>query len=82
MSPSRLADGVRKGFHVFYLKVGLDIEAELEMVRLSGRPSDRKPRFAWTPTAPGTSTKLCGTWRVWMRYQIDFIEQPVVQDPW
>jgi hypothetical protein len=36
-TPSEVArqcrDGLAKGYHVFYLKVGLDIEAELEMVR-------------------------------------------------
>src|SRR5881628_725218 len=30
---SQCRDGLSKGFHVFYLKVGIDIDAELKMVR-------------------------------------------------
>ena len=46
---------MEKGFHVFYLKVGLDIEAELEMVQALRQTIGRKAaRSAWMPTGRGT----------------------------
>jgi glucarate dehydratase len=73
--------GLLQGFHVFYMKVGIDIEAEVEMVR-------------WVREAVGPRCKLRldanGAWKVnealrnlarLDAYRIDFIEQPVSQDP-
>ena len=74
-------EGVSKGFRVFYLKVGLDIKAELEMVRTLRETigPDAKIRLdangAWKVNqAIRNLTRLD-------EYKIDFIEQPVVQDP-
>jgi len=78
---SQARDGVEKGFQVFYLKVGLNIEAELQMVR-----SLRET------IGPAAKIRLDanGAWKVnealrnlerLDEYKIDFIEQPVVQDP-
>jgi len=44
-------EGMERGFQVFYLKVGLDIEAELEMVRT--RPLAPRSRSVWTPMGLG-----------------------------
>ena len=74
-------EGMEKGFRVFYLKVGLDIEAELDMVR-----SVRET------IGPEAKIRLDanGAWKVGEAlrnlarldaYRIDFIEQPVSQDP-
>jgi glucarate dehydratase len=74
-------EGVRMGFHVFYLKVGLDIEAEIEMVRALRQT-----------VGPAAKIRLDanGAWHVneavrnlarLDEFRIDFIEQPVVQDP-
>jgi glucarate dehydratase len=73
--------GLAGGFHVFYLKVGIDIEAEVDMVR-------------WVREAVGPRCKIRldanGAWRVHEavrhlarldEYRIDFIEQPVGPDP-
>src|SRR5262249_6513492 len=72
--------GLSLGFHVFYLKVGIDIEAEVEVVR-------------WVREAVGPRCKIRldanGAWRVneavrnltrLDAYRVDFIEQPVCQD--
>jgi L-alanine-DL-glutamate epimerase-like enolase superfamily enzyme len=78
---SQAREGVEKGFQVFYLKVGLNIEAELEMVRALR-----------STIGPAAKIRLDanGAWRVnealrnlakLDKYDIDFIEQPVTQDP-
>ena len=54
-------DGLSKGFHVFYMKVGVNIEAELEMVR--------------------TVREALRNLALFDGCRIDFIEQPVSQDP-
>jgi glucarate dehydratase len=73
--------GLTQGFHVFYLKVGIDIEAEVDMVR-------------WVRETVGPRGKIrldanC-TWKVneairnlarLDAHHIDFIEQPVITDP-
>ena len=74
-------DGLAKGFHVFYLKVGIDIDAELEMVRTVRQTVGPKAKIRLDAN---------GAWRVnealrnlgrLDAYGIDFIEQPVSQDP-
>jgi L-alanine-DL-glutamate epimerase-like enolase superfamily enzyme len=73
--------GLDQGFHVFYLKVGIDIDAEVDMVR-------------WVRETVGPRAKIRldanGTWNVneavrnlarLDAYRIDFIEQPVTTDP-
>ena len=74
-------DGVAKGFTVFYLKVGINIATEIEMVRVLRETigPDRKIRLdangAWTVNEALRNLRLLD------QYHIDFIEQPVSQDP-
>ena len=74
-------DGVQRGYRVFYLKVGLDIDGEYEMVRVVRQAigSDRRLRLdangAWTVNQALRNLDLLDEFR------IDFIEQPVSQDP-
>ena len=74
-------DGLSKGFRVFYLKVGIDIERELEMVRAlreTGGPNIKirvDANGAWT-----VNEAVRNIWRL-DEYGIDFVEQPVLQDP-
>ncbi len=78
---SQCRDGLAKGFHVFYLKVGLDIEAEREMVRVlretvgPGAKIRLDANCAWKVNEAVRNLTLLD------EYQIDFIEQPVLQDP-
>src|SRR5262249_47377706 len=73
--------GLKQGFHVFYLKVGLDIEAETEMVQALRKR-----------IGPHNKIRLDanGAWKVNEAIRnltrpapcrIDFIEQPVLPDP-
>jgi L-alanine-DL-glutamate epimerase-like enolase superfamily enzyme len=72
---------MNRGFHVFYLKVGLDIEAELDMVRYVRETVGDRAKIrldangAWKVNeAVRNLARLDG-------YHIDFIEQPVAPDP-
>ncbi|HEY7156884.1 MAG TPA: mandelate racemase/muconate lactonizing enzyme family protein [Gemmataceae bacterium] len=74
-------EGVNRGFHVFYLKVGLDIEAELDMVRYVRETVGDRAKIrldangAWKVNeAVRNLARLDG-------YHVDFIEQPVAPDP-
>lgn len=74
-------EGSAKGFEVFYLKVGLDIEAELGMVRTVRKSVGPKAKIRLDAN---------GAWKVYEalrnlvrlnEYGIDLVEQPVSQDP-
>src|SRR5262245_4944949 len=73
--------GLTAGFHVFYLKVGIDIEAELEMVKCIRETIGDRCKIRLDAN---------GAWNVNLAvrnrarldaYGIDFIEQPVSPDP-
>ena len=74
-------DGISKGFHVFYLKVGINIETELEMVRTIRETIGQRAKIrldangAWKVTEALRNLERLGA------YNIDFIEQPVMPDP-
>ncbi len=74
-------EGVGKGFHVFYLKVGLDIEAELEMVRALRQTIGPKAKIRLDANGAWNVKEALRNLARLDAYQIDFIEQPVVQDP-
>ena len=84
-SPDHVADqagdGVRKGFHVFYLKVGLDIEAELEMVRALRETIGPTGKIRLDANGAWSVNEALRNLARLDAFQIDFIEQPVVQDP-
>jgi L-Ala-D/L-Glu epimerase len=75
------SDGIDKGYSVFYLKVGISVKEELEMVQAlrAAIGPDAKIRLdangAWTVNE---SLRLIEKFD---RYDIDFVEQPVAQDP-
>lgn len=75
-------DGVRRGYTCFYLKVGIDPQAETEMLDSlrSAIGPDRKIRVdaneAWTVAE---AARILLRWNE--RFQIDFAEAPVPIDP-
>lgn len=73
--------GVEKGFRVFYLKVGLDIEAELEMVRTLRETIGPKAKIRLDANAAWNVNEALRNLARLDEYNIDFIEQPVVQEP-
>lgn len=74
-------DGVSKGFRVFYLKVGLNIDAELEMVRALRETIGPKAKIRLDANGAWSVNEALRNLARLDAYQIDFIEQPVVQDP-
>ncbi|MDX2225919.1 MAG: mandelate racemase/muconate lactonizing enzyme family protein [Verrucomicrobiae bacterium] len=74
-------EAVARGFRVLYLKVGIGIEAELEMVaaiREAGGPGVKirvDANGAWTVAEAIRNITALD------RYSLDFVEQPVSQDP-
>ena len=78
---SQCLDGVARGFTVFYLKVGVDIEAELEMVRTVRETIGPNRKIRLDANAAWTVNEALRNLALLDRFRIDFIEQPVSQDP-
>ena len=74
-------EGVDKGFEVFYLKVGLDIDAEVEMVRSLRQTVGPKAKLRLDANGAWKVNEALRNLERLDEYNIDFIEQPVVQDP-
>jgi L-alanine-DL-glutamate epimerase-like enolase superfamily enzyme len=74
-------DGVKKGFHVFYLKVGLDIEAELQMVQTLREAIGPQAKIRLDANGAWNVNQALRNLARLDEFNIDFIEQPVVQDP-
>src|SRR5215510_13252955 len=74
-------EGLARGFHVFYLKVGIDIEAELEMVRAVRETVGPKAKIRLDANAAWKVNQAVRNLGRLDDYRIDFIEQPVSQDP-
>lgn len=74
-------DGIERGYRVFYIKVGLDINREAELVRLIREciGPERKLRIdaneAWSVAEAVRNLDLLDRWN------IDFAEQPVPSEP-
>jgi L-alanine-DL-glutamate epimerase-like enolase superfamily enzyme len=73
--------GVEKGFHVFYLKVGIDIDAELQMVRTLRETIGPKAKIRLDANGAWKVNEALRNLARLDEFGIDFIEQPVVQDP-
>jgi len=74
-------DGVNMGFHVFYLKVGLDIAAEIEMVRALRKTVGPAAKIRLDANGAWSVNEAVRNLARLDEFCIDFIEQPVVQDP-
>jgi L-alanine-DL-glutamate epimerase-like enolase superfamily enzyme len=73
--------GVSMGFQVFYLKVGLNIEAELGMVRTLRETVGPRAKIRLDANGAWKVNQALRNLARLDDYNIDFIEQPVVQDP-
>ena len=74
-------DGLAKGFHVFYFKVGLDIEQELEIARTIREVVGPKAKIRIDANGAWMVNEAIRNLARLDAYQIDFIEQPVPPDP-
>jgi len=78
---SQAREGVEKGFRVFYLKVGLNIEAELEMVRALRATIGPAAKIRLDANGAWQVNEALRNLAALDEYKIDFIEQPVIQNP-
>jgi L-alanine-DL-glutamate epimerase-like enolase superfamily enzyme len=74
-------EGVAKGFGVYYLKVGLNIDAEVEMVRALRDTIGPKAKIRLDANGAWKVNEAVRNLERLDEFTIDFIEQPVVQDP-
>jgi L-alanine-DL-glutamate epimerase-like enolase superfamily enzyme len=74
-------DGVRRGYRVFYLKVGLDIRAEYEMVRAVRQAIGAERRLRLDANGAWTVNQALRNLDLLDEFRIDFIEQPVSPNP-
>ena len=74
-------EGLSKGYHVFYLKVGIDIQAEMEMVAAVRETIGPKAKIRLDANAAWKVNEALRNLARLDAYDIDFIEQPVSQDP-
>jgi L-Ala-D/L-Glu epimerase len=74
-------EGMNSGFHVFYLKVGLDIEAELDMVRYVRETVGDRAKIRLDANGAWKVNEAVRNLARLDEYRIDFIEQPVAPDP-
>jgi L-alanine-DL-glutamate epimerase-like enolase superfamily enzyme len=74
-------DGIARGFQVFYLKVGIDIEAELEMVRTIREAVGPCAKIRLDANGAWTVNEAVRNLVRLDKFNIDFIEQPVNPDP-
>jgi L-alanine-DL-glutamate epimerase-like enolase superfamily enzyme len=84
-SPAELAEQCKRGralgFHVFYLKVGIDIEAEVEMVRCVRESAGENAKIRLDANMAWSVNEAIRNLARLDAYRIDFIEQPVRADP-
>jgi len=74
-------DGLAKGFRVFYLKVGIDIDSEIEMVRTLRETIGPENKIRLDANGAWKVNEALRNLARLDEFRIDFIEQPVVQDP-
>jgi glucarate dehydratase len=77
----QVADGLRAGFEVFYLKVGIDDARDLEMVRAVREALGTGPRLRLDANGTWTVPQAVRNLRALAEYDIDFVEQPVRDHP-
>jgi L-alanine-DL-glutamate epimerase-like enolase superfamily enzyme len=74
-------DGLARGYRVFYLKVGLNIGAEYEMVRVVRETIGPENRLRLDANGAWTVNQALRNLDLLDEFRIDFIEQPVSPDP-
>lgn len=78
---AQVEDGLRAGFEVFYLKVGLDDDEDLEQVATVREVLGSRPRLRLDANGTWTAPQARRNLRALEQYGIDFVEQPVRDHP-
>lgn len=74
-------EGLAKGFHVFYFKVGIDIEQELEMAKAVRETIGRHGKLRIDANGVWKVNQAVRNLALLDAFQVEFIEQPVLPDP-
>ena len=74
-------DGIKQGFHVFYLKVGLDFDLEVEMIRTIREVIGPKGKIRLDANGSWTVVEAIKNFKALETFDIDFVEAPVMPDP-
>jgi L-alanine-DL-glutamate epimerase-like enolase superfamily enzyme len=78
---AQVADGRAAGFDVFYLKVGLDDDADLAMVAAARDALGTGPRLRLDANGSWSLPQAARNLRAFEEHDIDFVEQPVRDHP-
>jgi L-Ala-D/L-Glu epimerase len=78
---AQVDDGLKSGFEVFYLKVGLGDAEDLEMVSTVREALGTGPRLRLDANGSWTIPQALRNLRAMGEYDIDFVEQPVRDHP-
>jgi L-alanine-DL-glutamate epimerase-like enolase superfamily enzyme len=78
---AQVADGLRRGYDVFYLKVGVDDAEDLAMVAAVREALGPKPRLRLDANGTWTGPQALRNLRALAEHEIDFVEQPVRDHP-
>lgn len=78
---AQVADGVERGFDVFYLKVGVDDAEDVDLVAATRAALGRDPRLRLDANGSWTVPQALRNLRALAEYDIDFVEQPVRDHP-
>ena len=74
-------DGVDKGYTVFYIKVGIDFDAELQMIAALREAIGPTRKIRIDANGSWTLNEAVRNLAEFDRYRIDFAEQPVWPEP-
>jgi len=74
-------EGIERGYSIFYLKVGVNVDKELEMVRALRESIGPVAKIRLDANGAWTVNEGLRNIGKFDLYDIDFVEQPVTQDP-
>jgi glucarate dehydratase len=77
----QVEDGLRAGFDVFYLKVGIEDSEDLELVSIVREALGEGPRLRIDANGAWSVPQAVRNLRALSEYDIDFVEQPVRDHP-
>ncbi len=78
---AQCAEGKAAGFEVFYLKVGVDFQLELQMVETARTTLGPGPRLRLDVNGAWSAAEALRNLQQLSRYDIEFVEQPVREHP-
>lgn len=78
---TQCARGLQQGYDIFYLKVGIDLDREVEMAAAARDVLGSEPRLRLDANGSWTLPEARRAFARFAPYDIDFVEQPVREHP-